>query len=357
MDIEKKIEIVKRKPIVETITDSDLLHLFQTNPHPTHYIGFEISGYVHLGSGLITALKIKDFLEVGIKPLIWLADYHTWINRKLGGDLKKIQEIARGYFKSAFNSLGLSDDKVEYQLASENYDSDYWKLVLDISNKTTLDRMTRCLTIMGRTSKEKLFSSSLIYPAMQVADIFKLDVDIAHAGLDQRKAHILAREIGEKFKRKPFAILHHSLLSGLLGPKRMGFEEDEKADIQISSKMSKSNPSSCIYLHDSPEQIKNKINAAYCPPKEIEANPIIDICNLIILRTEKDSLTIQRPSKYGGEVTYTSAEELILDYKKGRLHPADLKEAVSEYLIKALAPSREYFEKNKHLLKFHNINL
>ena len=44
MDLERKIELVKRPPICEVITDDELRHLFETNQHPKHYIGFEISG-------------------------------------------------------------------------------------------------------------------------------------------------------------------------------------------------------------------------------------------------------------------------------------------------------------------------
>ena len=352
MDIEGKIALVNRKPSSEIITAEDLRETFQNYSHPKHYIGFEISGLVHIGSGLVTALKVRDFLEAGIKPTIWLADYHAWINGKLGGDLEKIQHVAKGYFKSAFVSLGLPEDKVTYRLASENYTPEYWKDVLDICNHTTIARMLRCTTIMGRTEKDAVGSSSIIYPAMQAADIFLLDAQIAHAGMDQRKVHMLAREIAEKMKRKKPVAVHHRLLSGLQGPQKMGFEENEKLDLEISSKMSKSKPGSCIYIHDSPEEIKKKIGGAYCPPKETEGNPITDICEQLILRTEKDTLKIERPAKFGGDAEYADSVSLLNDYKEGKLHPMDLKNSVSNYLIRTFEPSRKYFEKNPELLKF-----
>ena len=114
MDIETKIELVKKKPTIEVIGEHQLREVFENYSHPKHYIGFEISGMVHLGTGLMTALKINDFLQAGVKPMIFLADYHAWINNKLGGDLERIQKIAKGYFKHAFISLGLEEDKVKY---------------------------------------------------------------------------------------------------------------------------------------------------------------------------------------------------------------------------------------------------
>lgn len=148
MDIESKIDLVKQSPTEEVITDEDLREIFQTHACPRHYIGFEISGMVHLGSGLLTSVKIKDFLKAGCKCTIWLADYHSWINGKLGGDLESIRKIAKGYFKHAFISLGL--ENVEYKLASEHYDNDFWADVLKVGKETTIKRMLRCTTIMGR---------------------------------------------------------------------------------------------------------------------------------------------------------------------------------------------------------------
>ena len=154
MDIEAKIELVARQPIVEVVTRDELKSLFETNSHPRHYIGFEISGKVHLGSGLLTSLLLKDFMAAGIRPTIFLADYHAWINGKMGCNLEKIQQVARGYFKSAFISLGLAEGKVDYVLASEAYGKDYWREVLRITKDTTMQRMLRCTTIIGRTQKD-----------------------------------------------------------------------------------------------------------------------------------------------------------------------------------------------------------
>ena len=349
MDIDSKIDLVCRAPIAEVVTREELKSLFEANEHPKHYIGFEISGKVHLGSGLLISLLLKDFIAAGIKPTIFLADYHAWINGKLGGDLDKIQSVARGYFKSAFLSLGLTEDKVDYVLASEAYGNDYWKDVLRISKDTTMQRMLRCTTIMGRTQKDAMDCASVLYPAMQVADILMLDVDIAHAGMDQRKVHMLAREVAEKHKRKKPVAIHHSLLMGLLGPQKMGFEENEKDDTAISSKMSKSKPDSCIFIHDSEEEIARKVKSAYCPEKVAENNPVLEMCDVFIMRNGAP-LKVTRPAKFGGDVEFATYSELRDAYVAGKLHPMDLKNATAQALAAILEPSRKYFESRKELL-------
>lgn len=337
MDIESKIDLVKKTPTEEVVTEEDLREIFQNYSHPQHYIGFEISGMVHVGSGLVTMLKVKDFMKAGCKSIIWLADYHSWINGKLGGDLEEIRKIAKGYFKHAFISLGLED--VEFKLASETYDNDFWANVLRISKDTTIKRMLRCTTIMGRKQSDTLSCSAIVYPAMQAADIFHLDVQLAHAGMDQRNVHMLAREFSSKVGKK-FASVHHHLLPGLKGGDRMD---------PLEVKMSKSKPDSAIFIHDSEDEIKSKIKKAFCPEKIVEGNPITETAIYMILRDK--SLKIERPEKFGGDLEIQNGEELTKLYSEGKLHPVDLKNAVSTELVEMLKPAREYFAKNKHYLE------
>lgn len=345
MDTKEKITLINKAPTQEVVTEEDLKMLFETKEHPKHYIGFEISGYAHIGTGLSTALKVKDLLDAGIKPTILLADYHTWINGKLGGDLEKIREVANGYFKHCFIALGLPEDKVDYVLASEIYDEDYWKLVMDISRNTTMKRMLRCITIMGRKESDSTSSASILYPAMQVADIFKLKVDVAHSGMDQRKVHMLARELAPKLGfEKPIA-LHARLLPGLQGTTRMNPNEDEVID----AKMSKSKPDSAIFVHEAPEEILRKIKKAYCPEKIVEGNPMIEYAENLVLRERP--LKVERPEKFGGNVEFATSAELREAYSSGALHPMDLKNAVGRELVEMLAPVHEYFKKHPEYLE------
>ncbi|PIT84653.1 tyrosine--tRNA ligase [Candidatus Micrarchaeota archaeon CG10_big_fil_rev_8_21_14_0_10_45_29] len=369
MDIDSKLELVKKGSIQEIITEDELRSLFEREAHPKHYIGFEISGLVHLGTGLLTAIKIKDFMEAGIKPTIFLADYHGWINGKLGGDLQKAQEVAKGYFKQCFVSLGLEEGKVNYVLGSKLYEklgNDYWADVLKIAKDTSMARMLRCTTIMGRDESEKLPSSAFLYPAMQAADVWALDVDIMQAGMDQRKVHMLSREMADKYKKKKAVAIHGKLLGGLKGPKRMdanifpieqkplkegeGFSYEELKDkMMLENKMSKSKPDSCIFVHDSVEEIQRKMKKAHCPEKEIENNPIIDYAQAFVLRDKP--LKIERPEKFGGNVEFANEAELKKAFMEGKLHPVDLKNAVARELIEMLEPCRKYFEKHVELVE------
>ena len=59
-----------------------------------------------------------------------------------------------------------------------------------------------------------------------------------------------------------------------------------------------------------------------------------------------DKFEIQRPEKYGGNLTYTNYQDLEEDFASGKLSPMDLKPNVAQMLNEFLIPIREYFQKN-----------
>ncbi|MEM0147375.1 MAG: tyrosine--tRNA ligase, partial [Candidatus Micrarchaeaceae archaeon] len=298
--MEELIKLIYKEPTEEVLTDNKVKEYLTQGTPFKHYIGYEISGYVHLGTGPLCMSKVADFQKAGINTTIFLADYHSWINKKLGGDLSTIRRVAGSYFKEALKQslkiVGGNPDDVNYVLGSELYrkaGSDYLETLLKISMNTSLSRIRRSITIMGRKEGEIIDFAQLIYPPMQVADIFALNVNLAHGGMDQRKAHVIALEIGEKVAGyKPVAVHHHLLIGMLitedvkqkiLRAKREGNRELFEEGI-IDIKMSKSKPESAIFIHDTPEDIERKIKKTYCPPKEIELNPVMELTKYILFR-------------------------------------------------------------------------
>ena len=230
-------------------------------------------------------------------------------------------------------------------------DSHYWELVVRTAKATSINRVMRTMPIMGRGMKEaNLESAWIFYPAMQVADMFHMNIDIAVGGMDQRKAHMLARDVAPKLNLKKPIALHTELLTGLSGEGvKMDFDENPDLANQIASKMSKSLPDTCIFIHDEPLEIKRKLKKAYCPAGITKGNPVIDIARLIIF-PRIGELEITRPTKYGGDIAYSSYETLLEDFSSGNLHPSDLKNGTAEGLIKLLKPVRDYFKKHPEAL-------
>jgi tyrosyl-tRNA synthetase len=212
----------------------------------------------------------------------------------------------------------------------------------------------RALPILGRDqNSQDVEAASLFYPCMQAADIFEMKLDVACAGIDQRKAHILAREAGEKLRwGKPVA-LHTPMLMGLAGIQgsdKGRFDEDPKLSSVIAAKMSKSKPENTILLHDSPELIESKLRKSYCPPKIVEGNPVIEYYRLLAFPSSK-TVTLHRDEKYGGDIKFSVYKDLEEAYKTGKIHPQDLKSNMAGILTDILKGVRDYFDKHPEPLE------
>src|SRR5258706_5352647 len=116
MTTDEKINLITRN-LEETLTESELRALIDSGTPLKHYIGFEISGKVHLGQGLFVMQVIKDLQAAGVETTILLADWHTWLNKKLDGTLETAQRLGREYFEEAMKAaalcVGADPDKIE----------------------------------------------------------------------------------------------------------------------------------------------------------------------------------------------------------------------------------------------------
>lgn len=274
--------------------------------------------------------------------------------------METIQKVGVPFFKealiAAYKCVGGNPMDLKFVLGSELYHNNdkYWETVIDVSKNTTLARVQRSITIAGRKEGESVNFALMMYPPMQVADIFIQNINVAHAGNDQRKAQVIAREVALQLKNglknkkgekiKPCAI-HGHLILGLQKPSVWPVPKGNLQDLWSQMKMSKSIPTSAIYMVDNEEEVKKKISGAFCPEGEVEFNPLLDWAKYIVFVNERAKLEIKRPEKFGGNKTYTSFEELKEDFANKKLHPMDFKLAMTEKINEILAPAREHFAK------------
>mgnify|MGYP001626343635 CR=1 FL=1 len=367
MDIEERLSLITRYPTEEVLTIDELRQYMETGARLKHYIGFEISGYIHIGTGIVSLSKVVDLQKAGVEVSILLADIHSWLNNKLGGDLDLIRKVANKYyvetFKKAIEVLGGDPNSVNFYMASDLYhnNDEYWYLILDLARMTNLADIRHSLTILGRKMGESIPMSWLVYPLLQVADVFVIGSHIAHGGIDQRKAYVLAREVALKVRFYPLTLngekvkpiaLFHSLIPAL---NITGKESKEELS---ELKMSKSIPDTAIFLHDTEEDIRQKILKAYCPPREIRMNPVIELAHLFSFRERRsEPFIIERPQQYGGgRLEFWTFDELVKAYVEGKIHPLDLKNAVVNEVIKRLDPIIKWFQSGQgaHLLEEMN---
>lgn len=313
--MDKKLELIKRN-ISEIVTEDELKNLLKKKGKPIVYCGYEPSGNIHLGH-FITMSKLMDFEKAGFKTKILLADVHAMLNRK--GDDKQIKKEVE-VWKKTIKALGL---KTEIVLGSSfQFKKEYQEDIMMLSQHSTINRGLRAMQEVARDI-ENATISQVWYPLMQIVDIKYLKANVALGGLEQRKIHMLGKEMSNSLKHE-FIAVHTPLITSLKG----------------EGKMSKSVIGSSIFLTDSKDEIKNTLKNAFCPEKQIENNPIIQIARLIIFPRIKE-LKISRPEKFGGNLIVRNIEELEKIYSHGKLHPMDLKNAVAEELEKIISPIRK----------------
>jgi tyrosyl-tRNA synthetase len=319
MDINTTLDMIERGTL-EIISHDELKEKLQKGS-PVAYIGYEPSGKVHLGHA-ITVKKMIDLQKAGFKIKILLADLHAYLNEK--GTLDEIKKIS-DHMKKCFLAFGLSNE-TEFILGSSFQTSeDYTYKVYELALSTTLARAKRSMAQITRHETDHRVAE-VIYPLMQVVDMLFLDTDVAVGGMEQRKIHMLARENLSKIGTSAPVIIHTPLLHGTDGSEKMSSSKEN-----------------FIAIDDSPEAIKKKIKNSFCPAGIVEGNPIVEIAKHFIY-DNKDIMLIERPSKFGGNLEL-SYDELLRDYKDGKLHPLDLKNAVAKNLIEILEPVREYLDK------------
>jgi tyrosyl-tRNA synthetase len=139
-------------------------------------------------------------------------------------------------------------------------------------------------------------------------------------------------------------------------------------------KMSSSDPNSKIDFLDSPSAIKKKVKAAFCEPGKVEDNgllafikavilPIADLRRTFLIEHPNETFplsfcapevddgkilfTISRSAEHGGDQHYSDYNSLEEDYKNEKVHPGDLKNAVTNALTLLLGNVQKEYEKNE----------
>lgn len=323
----------------EVVTLDEARELLNRGGEPRAYWGIEPSGLFHIGQALVGARKVRELAELGFEVTILLADWHAFVNDKLDGTFESIQ-LCGNYLEDCLRGLGADSPNIKYVVGSDIVDEkEYWEKVIRISKASSVARIKRAMTIMGRSEDEAdSDASKLIYPAMQAADIFHLNLDLAIGGMDQRHAHMLARDVAGKLGYKKPVALHWPLLMGLQGGGRMDAAE---------FKMSKSNPDSAIFLHDAPDVVKRKMNKAFCPQGQVEDNPVLEHARLVVF-PEVGHIQIRRPEKFGGDLRFDTFEALSGAFGRGEVHPADLKNAVGQHISEILEPVQKYLAEHSN---------
>ena len=320
-------ELITRNA-AEVVTESEIEALADDPEGKRAYVGYEPSGVLHIGH-MLTANKLIDLQEAGFEVTVLLADVHAYLNDK--GSFEEIRHTAER-MRDQFIAYGLDESNTQFVLGSDfQLDEDYTLDLHALELETTLARAERAMAEIK--SGDSVHVSQAVYPLMQALDIPYLGVDLAVGGMEQRKVHMLARDVLPSIDREPPTSLHTPLI----------------ADLGTGRGKMSSSEGVTISMEDSREDIESKVNDAYCPPTADpeptddgaeRENPVLQVFEYHVF-PRFDSVTVERPEEYGGDLAYDAYDDLEGDLESGELHPADAKGALAEYLDRLIAPGRQ----------------
>src|SRR3989338_11282983 len=332
MSDEERYELITRN-LQEVIGEKELREKLKSGKEISVYWGTMPTGSISIAY-FFPMMKVADFLKSGMKVKILLADLHAALDGVAWEILEKRYKYYEGAIVNILKAIDVDTKKLEFVKGSElQLDKKYFNDLLKLSTFTTINESKHAAAEVVKFGENPKMSG-VIYPIMQALDEEYLNVDAQFGGMDQRKIMVYAREYLPKIGYKPRIELINPLIRGLVG-----------------EKMSSSIESSKIDLLDDDEAVKKKINKADCIEGDAN-NGIMALTKYLIFTLKKDrdeKLIIERPAKFGGNVKYSSYEELEKDFVEKKLHPMDLKMAVAKELNIILKTFRE----NKILHKLH----
>ena len=312
----------------EVVTDAEIETLAADPDGKRAYVGYEPSGVLHIGH-MLTANKLIDLQAAGFEVTVLLADVHAYLNDK--GSFASIRSTAER-MRDQFIAYGLDESNTQFVLGSDfQLDEDYTLDLHALELETTLARAERAMSEIK--SGDSVHVSQAVYPLMQALDIPYLGVDLAVGGVEQRKVHMLARDVLPSIDREPPTSLHTPLI----------------ADLTTGEGKMSSSAGVTISMEDDRDAIAEKVNSAYCPPTADpeptddgteRENPVLQVFEYHVF-PRFETVVVERPEEYGGDLEYEAYEPLEADLESGELHPADAKGALAEYLDRLVAPGRE----------------
>lgn len=316
----------------EVVTEDEVEAILKEKPNFNFYYGTAPTGPFHFAY-MIPLNKVIELAKLGGNGTVLLADYHAHLDDQKTSFEQ--MDIRSKYYEECIRGVFGKDAKLVKYVRGSSYQNkpDYVEDLFKVAAKVTTNRALRAASEVVRMSGDAKVSG-LMYPLLQILDVKYLKADITVGGIDQRNIYMLGREHLESLGYKKGSYIFMPLLPSLKGG---------------GAKMSASDPSTHVRVTDSPADIKSKIKKAYCPAGVLEENAITSTLRYIIFpRYEK--IVIERSEKFGGDIEFTDADSFEAAYVKNGIHPMDVKNTVTKYLIELLSPAREYFEKHSDIL-------
>lgn len=333
MNLDDKLALIISN-LEEVIGLDTLKEILESRPLKVYW-GTATTGKPHIAY-LLPLLKIRDFVNAGCQVTILLADIHAVLDN-LKAPLDLINQRVKYYellIKTLLQELKVDLSKINFVKGSSYQTSPEYTLQLyKLSTLVTEhDSKKAGSEVVKQVKHTKL--SSMIYPLMQCLDEQFLGCDAQFGGTDQRKIFT--------FAQKYLPMLDFNKRIHLMNPMIEGL---------TNQKMSSSDFFSKIEFTEKKEEIFKKVKKCFCEEKSTKGGlfQIIRYVLLPVLTIKERSFVVK--DLEGNEFSYTNFSSLEKDFLEGKIHPADLKLAVSDSLDMLVKPIRSVLESNSEIVK------
>lgn len=328
-DVDRKVALIKEN-IQEVIGEEKMREILKKRDLKLYW-GTATTGKPHIGY-FVPIMKLADFLEAGCEVTILFADLHAFLDnmKSTWEQLESRVQYYERVIKAMLRSRGVNLDKLKFvrgttfQL-SEKYTLDVYKLSSIVTEKQAKKAGAE---VVKQSASAPL--SGLLYPGLQALDEEYLDVDAQFGGVDQRKIFVYAEEFLPKLGYKKRIHIMNPMVPGFQKPVADG-------DVKMSS-----SSNAKLDLLDSAKIVKKKVNQAWCEEGVVEGNGLLAFCRIVAFKLLKGKpFVINRPEKYGGDISYDTYADLEKAYADKSLWPGDLKTGVADAINMMLEPIRK----------------
>lgn len=295
---------------------------------PVLVSGIQPSGRLHIGNYLGALKNFVDLQNSGkYECYFFVADLHALTENP------EPKELNKNILNLATNFLAAGLDPKKSVIFQQSQSPAHTELAWILSTITPLSELKRMTQFKDKSGGEKETANSalLYYPVLMAIDILFCNAKFVPVGHDQLQHLELARTLARKFNKRygktfvePQPILTQT-------PRVMSLDNPAK-------KMSKSSPAGCLFVDDSPEEIKKKIGRAVTDSgHEIKYDPDKKpaISNLLGIYAALRGKRIEESEEYFSGKTYAEFKndlaELVSSYfsdfreKKAELKAQNLK--------------------------------
>ena len=292
------------------------------------------TGRLHVGhyvGSLRQRVQLQNSGEYD-KVYIMIADAQA-----LTDNAENPDKVRKNIIEVALDYLAVGLDPAKSTLFIQSMVPQLTELTFYYMNLVTVSRLQRNPTVKNEI-KMRNFEASIptgffCYPISQAADITAFKATVVPVGEDQLPMLEQCKEIVHKFN----SVYGETLVD----PDIMLPQNDaclRLPGIDGKAKMSKS-LGNCIYLSDSPEEIKKKVMSMYTDPEHIRVQDPGKIEGNCVF-TYLDAFS--RPEHFAEFLPeYASLDELKAHYQRGGLGDVKVKKFLNNVLQAELAPIRE----------------